>query len=131
MKEWSLTCHMMYFVQHKFTIFGITTFITKMDKPTLAWSLVPSNHNHHHHHPKLRQVFLSQIQRLNLRLTKAEWHVLRLCADQLWYRYAVFFSVPLFELRIFLLIFSCTLNIYQNLLFFLKWGCEGNWTPDQ
>ena len=49
-KEWSLTCHMMYFVQHKFTIFGITTFITKMAKPTLACSLVLTNHNHHHHH---------------------------------------------------------------------------------
>ena len=40
----------MYFVHHKFTIFGITTFITKTAKPTLAWSLVPTNHNHHHHH---------------------------------------------------------------------------------
>ena len=38
-----------YFVHHKFTIFGITTFITKTAKPTLAWSLVPTNHNHHHH----------------------------------------------------------------------------------
>ena len=46
-----------YFVHHKFTIFGITTFITNTAKPTLAWSLVPTNHNHHH-------------------------HVLRLCADQ-------------------------------------------------
>ena len=30
-----------YFVHHKFTIFGITTFITITAKPTLAWSLVP------------------------------------------------------------------------------------------
>ena len=46
-------CHMMYFVHHQFTIFGITAFITKMAKPTLAWSLVPTNHNHHHH-PKAK-----------------------------------------------------------------------------
>ena len=39
----------MYFVHHKLTIFGIMTFITKMAKPTVAWSLVPTNHNHHHH----------------------------------------------------------------------------------